>query len=78
VQYFIAAVTKQVIERHMLDDLASQTLSPLIINDMDENEVSMVAAEDESITAQREHLEREKAILESGQDAFRKALGAFR
>lgn len=78
VQYFIAAVTKQVVERHLLHDLASETLSPMIINDMHEDEVAIVAAEDENITTQREHLEREKAILENGREAFRKALGALR
>jgi len=71
-------VTEQVIERHLLHDLASQTLSPMIINDMDEDEVALIAAEDAGITNQREHLEHEKAFLENGREAFTKALGAFR
>jgi hypothetical protein len=78
VKYFIAAVTEQVVERHLLHGLAGETLSPMIIEGMDEGEVATIAAEEDGITLQREHLESQKVILESGQAAFRKALGAFR
>lgn len=50
----------------------------MIIDEMDEGEVATIAAEEDGITLQREHLESQKVILENGQAAFRKALGAFR
>lgn len=78
VRHFIAAVTKQVIERHLLHGLAENTLSPMIINNMSDGEVAHIAAEAEEITHKREFLEGHKAILESGQEAFRKALGSYR
>ncbi|OQO03026.1 hypothetical protein B0A48_11310 [Cryoendolithus antarcticus] len=77
VEYFIEAVTDQVIERHLMIDLASKTFSPLLIDAMSEREVYQIAGEDEDITGQREHFEGQKAILEKGQAAFRKALGSF-
>lgn len=76
--YFIAAVTEQVIERNLLHQLAEDTLSPLIINDMPEQAIEYIAAEAEEITHKREFLEGHKTILENGQDAFRKALGAYK
>ncbi|KAK6440516.1 hypothetical protein LTR95_003253 [Oleoguttula sp. CCFEE 5521] len=75
VEYFIEAVTDQVIERHLLTNLAGETFSPLQIDAMSEHEVYQIAGEDEDITSQREHFEGQKEILEKGQAAFRKALG---
>lgn len=78
IKYFIAAVTKQVIERYLLRDLAECTISPLIISDMTDEEVAAVAAEPEETARQREHLEARKAMLEKGQQTFKAALGLFR
>ncbi|EME83982.1 uncharacterized protein MYCFIDRAFT_187187 [Pseudocercospora fijiensis CIRAD86] len=78
VRYFITAVTDQVIERHLLHNLAQDTLSPLIINDMAEKEISYIAAEAEEVTNKRAHLESQKKILESGQEAFREAVGSYK
>lgn len=78
VRYFITAVTDQVIERHLLHDLAQQTLSPLIINDMGDKEVEYIAAEADEITHKRAHLESHRAILEMGQEAFREAIGSYK
>lgn len=78
VKYFIAAVTDQVIERHLLSNLARDTLSPMIINDMTDAEVGYVAAEADETTHRREFLESQKVMLESGQEAFRKALGSYK
>ncbi|KJY02324.1 dynamin family protein [Zymoseptoria brevis] len=77
VKIFIAAVTKQVIERHLLHHLAEATLSPLLINDMSEAEVAYLAAEAEESVHMREFLQGHKAILESGREAFRGVLGGF-
>lgn len=78
IKYFIAAVTEQAIERHLLHNLAEDTLSPMIINDMSDTEVGYVAAEAEEVTHKRDFLESHKAMLENGQEAFRKALGSYK
>ncbi|KAK4541234.1 hypothetical protein LTR36_008150 [Oleoguttula mirabilis] len=78
VTYFIAAVTDQVIERHLLHNLAKDTLSPMIINDMTDAEVGYVAAEPEETTHRRDFLEGQKVMLESDQETFRKALGSYK
>ncbi|KAL9526889.1 Interferon-induced GTP-binding protein [Sphaerulina musiva] len=77
VRYFITAVTDQVIERHLLHNLAQDTLSPLMINDMADREVEYFAAEAEDVTHKRAHLEGHKIILEKGQKAFRDAMGSY-
>lgn len=77
VRYFITAVTDQVIERHLLHNLAQDTLSPLMINDMSDREVAYLAAEAEEVTHKRAHLEEHKIILEKGQKAFRDAMGSY-
>lgn len=77
VRYFITAVTDQVIERHLLHNLAQDTLSPLMINDMADREVGYFAAEAEDVTHKRAHLEGHKIILEKGQKAFRDAMGSY-
>lgn len=78
VKYFISAVTKQVIERHLIHNLAEETLSPMIINDMADGEVAHIAAEPEEVTHKRDFLEAHKAILEEGQAEFRRALGSYK
>lgn len=44
-KYFIAVVTKQVIERYLLSELAGDTISPMVIGDMSDDEIAFVAAE---------------------------------
>lgn len=78
VKYFIGAVTKQIVERHLLRDLAADTISPMIINDMTDDEVAIVAAEPEETTRMRDNLEARKAMLEKGQATFKSALGLLR
>ncbi|KAF2479882.1 P-loop containing nucleoside triphosphate hydrolase protein [Neohortaea acidophila] len=75
VKYFIAAVTKQVIERYLLTDLAADTISPIIVGEMSDDEVGFVAAEPEETTRQRQSLEARKATLEKGRQTFKSALG---
>ncbi|KAK3722656.1 hypothetical protein LTR37_002226 [Vermiconidia calcicola] len=78
VSYFIDAVTKQVVERHLLRGLAENTLSPLLISDMTDGEISLVAPEPEEMTRQRDFLEARRSMLEQGQETFKSALGLFR
>lgn len=74
-KYFIAAVTKQVIERHLVDTLPSAILSPLVITGLTDEEVEYVAAEAPEVTRQRNFLQGRKEMLEKGQEAFRLAMG---
>ncbi|KAK0283836.1 hypothetical protein LTS00_011498 [Friedmanniomyces endolithicus] len=75
VKYFISAVTKQVVERHLMRDLAADTISPTLIGDMTDEEIAFVAAEPEETTRLRGNLETRKAMLEKGQETFKSALG---
>lgn len=65
-------------ERHLLHNLAQDTLSPLVINDMSDREIEYLAAEADEVTHKRAHLEGHKSILESGQAAFRQAIGSYK
>ena len=42
VKYFIAVVTKQVIERYIVTDLAAQTISPLVVDEMQPEALSEI------------------------------------
>ncbi|OCL01429.1 hypothetical protein AOQ84DRAFT_306727 [Glonium stellatum] len=77
-KYFIAAVTKQVIERHLVDTLPATILSPMVIAALTDEEVAYVAAEAPEVTRQRNYLQGRKEMLEKGQDAFRLAMGGVR
>lgn len=77
-KYFVSVVTKQIIERYLLTNLASETICPLIVSEMDDDEVAFVAAEPEEITRERDSLEARKGTLEKGQQTFKSALGLFR
>ncbi|KAF2837622.1 hypothetical protein M501DRAFT_1006657 [Patellaria atrata CBS 101060] len=77
-KYFINVVAKQVIERHLINALADNIISPLIVAGMSEEEVSFVAAQRPEVTERRTYLESQKKMLESGQETFRRAMGALR
>ncbi|OCK78139.1 hypothetical protein K432DRAFT_302637 [Lepidopterella palustris CBS 459.81] len=76
-KYFIGVVTKQVIERHLVDPLPS-TITPIIIAGMTDEEVSYVAAEAPEIRSHRAFLEGQKGKLENGIVTFRTAMGGRR
>ncbi|KAI7233482.1 hypothetical protein KC330_g5346 [Hortaea werneckii] len=78
VKYFVSAITKQVIERYLLRDLANDILSPMLVGEMSDDEVGLIAAEAEEITRMRSNLEARKSTLENGQQTFRSALGLFK
>jgi CRISPR/Cas system-associated protein Csm6 len=68
-------VTKQVIERHLVDTLPSTILSPMVVAGLTDEEISFVAAEPADVTQQRAYYEAKKEMLEKGVSAFRKAMG---
>jgi hypothetical protein len=77
-KYFVKAVTKQVIERCMIDPLPTKILSPTVVQALTDEEVAFVAAEPMEITAQRAFLEERKQMLEEGQEIFREAMGGVK
>lgn len=76
-KYFVNAIAKSVIERHLVEPLPDNILSPLIVTGMTEKEIAFVAAERAEITQQRLNLESKKAMLEKGLETFRKAMGGL-
>ncbi|KAF2098337.1 hypothetical protein NA57DRAFT_66664 [Rhizodiscina lignyota] len=77
-KYFTDVITKQVIERHLVDTLPENVLSPIIIAQMTDDEISYIAAEPADVTQKRTFLEARKKMLEDGQDTFRRATGGLR
>jgi hypothetical protein len=73
-KFFIAAVTKHIIERHLMRPLPT-IISSRILALLTEEEVQFIATEDDDVKQMREHLEDRQEILLNGQAAFRKALG---
>lgn len=71
-------MTKQVIERHLVDTLPSAILSPMVVTGLTDEEVEYVAAEAPEVTRQRNFLQGRKEMLEKGQEAFRLAMGGVR
>jgi hypothetical protein len=49
-KYFVNAICKAVVERHLVDPLPSIILSPLVVANMTEKEIEFVAAEPPEIT----------------------------
>jgi hypothetical protein len=76
-KFFVGAVTKQIIERHLIRNL-SKVLSPIVVAHFTEEELQFVASEPEEALQMREHLEDRMTMLEEGQLAFRMALGQMR
>ncbi|KAG9196913.1 hypothetical protein G6514_003047 [Epicoccum nigrum] len=77
-KYFVNAVTKAVIERHLVEPLPEIILPPLVVTQMTEKEIEFVAAEPLEITQQRLHLESRKDMLEKGLETFREAMGGLK
>lgn len=76
-KYFVNAVTKVVIERHLVDPLPEIILSPLIVAQMTDQEINVIATEPSKITQQRSYLEQKKAMLEMGLETFSEAMGGL-
>ncbi|KAF2848777.1 hypothetical protein T440DRAFT_453676 [Plenodomus tracheiphilus IPT5] len=77
-KYFVNAVAKAVIERHLVEPLPDIILSPLVVTKMTDEEIGFVAAEPAEITQQRAYLESRKAMLENGLETFREAMGGLK
>lgn len=77
-KYFVNALAKQVIERHLVEPLPNVILSPMIIHQLTDEEVGYIAEEPQELTQQRAYLESRKDMLEKGMDTFREAVGGFR
>lgn len=77
-KYFVNAVAKQVIERHLVEPLPEIILSPLVVSGLTDKEVAFVAAEPPEITQQRAFLENRETMLEKGLSTFREAMGGLK
>jgi hypothetical protein len=75
--YFINCVSKQVIERHLVDTLSWNVLSPRAIAGLTDQQVALLTAEAPDISRNREKLEGRRYILEKGLKIFKEALGGF-
>lgn len=74
-KYFINAVAKQAIERHLVEPLPDTILSPLVVAQLTDQEVAIIAAEPPEATQQRRFLQTRKDMLEKGMSTFREAMG---
>lgn len=77
-KYFVRAITKQVIERCMIDPLPSKLLSPMVVTAMSDEQVEFIAGEPPETSAQRAFLEERKKMLETGFDIFHNAMGSVK
>ena len=77
-KYFVNAVAKAVIERHLVAPLPDVILSPLVVTGLTDKQIEYVAAEPPEITQQRTHLESKRVMLEKGLDTFREAMGGLK
>ncbi|TLS20446.1 uncharacterized protein PpBr36_11272 [Pyricularia pennisetigena] len=72
---FIANVTTQVIERHMLRDL-DHVFSPVVVANMSDDEVASVTIESPAVQRQRIFLSERISKLEEGRSIFTTAMGS--
>ena len=72
---FVANVTTQVIERHMIRGL-EKIFSPVIVIGLTDSEVEAIASEPTSAKRQRQFLEDRIAKLKDGQRIFRSVMGS--
>ncbi|KAF1810946.1 hypothetical protein P152DRAFT_489969 [Eremomyces bilateralis CBS 781.70] len=75
-KYFINAITKQVIERHLVAPLA-EIMSPVVIVTFTDKEIMQITEEPKDIASLREHLQSKMSILTEGQEAFRQTMWEF-
>ena len=70
---FVANVTMQVVERHIVADLDEIFTSPLV-SDLSDSEVQNIASEGKSAMNQRAFLEAQIESLEDGQAIFKSVM----
>lgn len=71
---FVANVTTQVVERHMIRGL-EKIFSPVAVNSLTDSEVEAIASEPANAKRQRQFLEDRIAKLKDGQSIFRSVMG---
>lgn len=71
--YFVDAVTSQVIERNLLQDLDGKILSAVVVEEMNEGNIAKYAADGDRIKQNRRTLNDNLRILKEGQDVFKAA-----
>ncbi|KAF2636402.1 GTP-binding protein [Massarina eburnea CBS 473.64] len=76
-KYFINCISKQVVERHLVDTLGEKVLSPRVIAGLTDAQISLLAAEASEVSRMRERLEGKVVVLEKGLGIFKEALGGF-
>jgi len=76
-KYFINCVSKQVIERHLVDTLSWNVLSPTVIAGLTDQQIALLTAEKPEVTRNRDRLEGRREVLEKGLKVFKEALGGF-
>lgn len=76
-KYFVNCVSKQVVERHLVDTLSWNVLTPTVIAGLTDSQVALLTAEKPEVTRNRERLEGRKHVLEKGLKIFKEALGGF-
>tara|TARA_R110002003_G_scaffold9_18_gene536 strand:+ start:1543 stop:2349 length:807 start_codon:yes stop_codon:yes gene_type:complete len=76
-KYFINCVSKQVVERHLVDTLARSVLSPRVVAGLTDAQVALLTAEKHEVARNRERLEGRREVLEKGLRVFKEALGGF-
>jgi hypothetical protein len=76
-KYFINCVSKQVIERHLVDTLSWNVLSPMVIAGLTDQQIALLTAEASEVSRNRDRLEGRKEVLEKGLKIFKEALGGF-
>ena len=73
-KYFINAVTKTVIERHLIQPLPKKILSPVLVSKITENDIKFIAAEPPEISQKRSRLKARRVMLKDGLETFREAV----
>lgn len=76
-KYFINCVSKQVIERHLVDTLNWNVLSPRVIAGLSNQQIALLTAEAPDVARNRDRLESKKQVLDKGLKIFKEALGGF-
>lgn len=76
-KYTVGVISKQVIERHFVDTLSTDVLSPRVIAGLSDTQISMLTSEAPEVASNRERLEERQKVLERGIRIFREALGGF-
>ena len=71
---FVANITTQVVERHIVRGLES-IFSPLAVNRLSDKDVEAIASEPLEAQRERARLEEKIGMLKKGHEAFRSAMG---